>query len=1538
MDKKKLERWAEQLLDTGRRNNLVSFKDTKASTLEVVFPDAAELFEKVGGSSLYEIFDPKISETDDDLYNADSDIEETDRRYNREEYIAKYSDRLRKTQILAYSSYINPITSLKNIDKKAKSTIEETGVNVAYLAFGFVHWKEHEESNEDFRAPLLLVPVTFSNESAVRPYFMQMAEEEIVVNPTFSFKMQADHNVKLPEYGEDETLDDYLDRVEEAVRKLGWTVSRECKIGIFSFLKINMYRDLMDNQEQILENKNVRVLLGEEGYDATADFSGEEDGGAVQNDLIDLHTVVDADSSQIDAIETAKSGKSFVLQGPPGTGKSQTITNLIAECIADGKKVLFVSEKLAALNVVYDKLKKAGLEEFCLELHSHKANKKDVIAELCRTLSMEKTAVSSRADNEIQAKERAQKQLDGYAKALHKTEPVVDLSPYQLYSAVSHFKDIPDVRYAIPSIHKKDQNDLADTCGLLEEYMGYVPTVGEDYTKNCFYGYAGGTGYNGIMKSQDDFHVTAETARELLTCSDDLTDYGITANSIRKLGNWMEAIGLFENSKTITPGLLDKDRLDAFRGQISGAGVAAGNYLALRENLLSKFDESIFGLDGGNAYKLLSGKYSGFLSRLFSGEYKDILGSFRGSQKTPEKLGYSQILYVSKVLSDYQTAEKTYFDAESVIKAYIGEDFTGLGSDWKRINADLDTLEHLYSLGLGFGNLADLPRDSFETKRYEFVSLLKDIQKLFVRGEESLERIADGFDPAIFNLRDMDLSETAARLGACDNFSGYLDNWYRFRSLLSKMEATELLPYISYVIENDIPTGQVADCYKKAYYRQWINLVFQQRPELNDFSRMSQDQAVQTFCDKDKLQFEINKLKIKADLSHTRPALDMVAAGSPIMTIQREGQKKRKQKNIRTLFAETGELVQILKPCFLMSPLSVSTYLSTGSIRFDTVIFDEASQIFPQDAIGAIYRGRQLIVVGDSRQMPPSNFFNATTEIDDIDDEAGDVTDFESILDICTGCMPQLRLNWHYRSRYEQLISFSNKNFYENSLVTFPSSTSDEKWIGVDYYHVDGLFDRKSKTNRREAEFIVDLIFENIDRYPDRSLGVVAFSISQQELIDKLLNKRRQEDPSKEEFFSSEVKEPFFIKNLETVQGDERDTIIFSVAYGPDAQGRLLMNFGPLNRAGGERRLNVAVTRAKSNVQLVSSMYATDIDLTRTQSVGARLLREYLDYAEHGAVALDRALEVNPFDWFDSDFETEVYDFLTANGFTLDTQVGCSSFRIDLGLKIPGTSKYVLAIECDGATYHSSKNARDRDRLRQQILERMGWKFYRIWSTDWFKNKKVEKERLLDACYRALNNPSMENTSNNDREQRQNAETASTFETVDCTPEVSFQEYRGVDLNKYMNTTDFASGIRDVLHVEAPLSEEWLLQRLAPYFGRTKVTSVVRENYENRMRYMARYGIVRRDHFLYLADQKNFVLRVPGDKRDIKDIAIEELAAGMIEIIRLNMTITKDALYQTLGKVLGVARIGEAISARFDEVLWSINNQIAVSDDRISLK
>lgn len=1543
MDTKKLDKWADLLLDTGKRNNLINFKDTRASTVEVLLPSSDVLFEKVDGTTSFEVFDPKIIEEDDDpeesLEPEQLRIEAPeapDASGGKDAFLTQYSGKIkRQNQILLYNTATNPLTAVKNIDKKAREFIEETGVNVAYMAFGFVHWKESTSSNYVFRAPILLVPIQLEQASAVEPYFIKSAEDDIIVNPTFSYKMDAEYGVKLPEYN-DEGLTAYLEKVKHIVAKLQWTVTTECKIGIFSFLKINMYRDLKDNAKAILANQNVRQLLGEPTD--TEKLYGEEGATAsIVDPLIELHSVVDADSSQIEAIEMAKSGKSFVLQGPPGTGKSQTITNIIAECLSDGKKVLFVSEKLAALNVVYDKLKQAGLAEFCLQLHSHKANKKDVIADICHTLRTGKSAVSSKADAEIAIKEKAQHQLDSYAVELHKLRPVIEKSLYQLYESYATFRSTPDVEYPIPQLSSKGEAYLAETSSLLEQYVDYIPSIGYDYRKNPWYGYINqDTSYQSKNKVKDDFSTVSHFLQILIPLQQEISEkYGMQCDSIEDAHIWNSFFGFAATSKLITPSLLNREHFDTVDSALCALQGQSADILAARSVLSAVFDDDVYKLDGAEYHKKLTKQFNGTFSRLFNAEYKQLITSLRLCKKDGKKPSYNEAVTLTESLAYYQKRNLEFVEAEAPIKAFLGEAYHGVETEWDYVTEQLSAMKAIFASTIAFGALEHY--DNFIAERGTFADYHQKLDEVFaICSTDTFKRTDGYFDRAILNIHSAPCTLVFERLTACLNEIDKLDNWCQFRRLFSKLDDKQVVPYVHAVISQNIEPKHIIGAFQKQFYYQWIDSILSGNPVLSAFNRISQDKAIRTFAEKDTEQFEINKAKIRAELSSMRPSLDMIASGSALAILLREGEKKRKQKSIRSLLAETCELVQRIKPCFLMSPLSVSTFLAPDSVHFDVVVFDEASQIFPQDAIGAIYRANQLIVVGDSKQMPPSNFFNATIAVEDNDEETGDVTDFESILDLCSTSMQQLRLRWHYRSRYEQLITFSNKNFYDSDLVTFPSSKVDAPGIGVDYYHVNGIFDRKAHTNRKEAEFIVNLIYQNIEKYPNRSLGVVAFSVAQQDLIDKLLSKRRQSTPEKEYFFKNDGNEPFFIKNLETVQGDERDTIIFSIAYGIDAQGRLLHNFGPLNRVGGERRLNVAVTRAKCNVQLVSSMHYTDIDLKHTSSEGAKLLREYLDYAENGSVALERAVSVRPFEQFDSDFELEVCDYLRSKGFTVDTQVGCSGFRIDLGLKLPDSSDYVLAIECDGATYHSSKNARDRDRLRQEILERMGWKFYRIWSTDWFKNKSVEQLRLLEVAANAVKNPTQVEAKS------AASQPTETFEEVTVEKHFEFPAYKAADffeVCQHHHYSDFKAIVKEILEVEAPLSEDLFLKRIVWYFDREKVTKAVMRTYEQQMYGYQRYGIVRRNGFLYLDNGKEIQFRRPGDiERDIKQISPEELAAGMYEILKQNVTADKNGLYRSLAAQCGVARVGKAINEALDSALNVLKDCVVVEGEQVSIK
>ena len=1550
MDLNTLNKWADLLLDMGKRNNLINFRNTKMGTAEIVAPDFCSLFYQVVHTAEFEVYDPKLEDEEEDYefiedtipkedgkQDGESGKPSTEPKYTKEQYCSMYERRLRKGQVLIYNSANKPIQALKNICKKGRIAIEETGVNILYLAFGFINWTEDENSQYVMKAPLLLVPISIENDSAVAPYRIKVSDDEIIVNPTFSYKLQNDFGVKLPEFEDDDDIEAYLDKVDRLVAKMKWTVSRECKLGVFSFQKNNMYQDLKNNAETIANSKNVRALMGER--DVSTFGGASDDSESTAFDLVELHNVVDADSSQSEAIEMAKKGRNFVLQGPPGTGKSQTITNIIAECLSDGKRVLFVSEKLAALNVVYEKLKKVGLEEFCLELHSHKANKKQVINELCDTLIAKKSVLSDKANRELDYMRQSQTQLNNYEAELHKMRPVINKTLYRLYEEISACRNAPDIEFAISQIKTKGEDYIEQAVTTLERYVEYIPSIGCDYHKYAWYGLdIPDITYAVRMQLNADLCATIDLCASLNQVSKTISSqYDMVVDDIDLFEVYQKFFSLIKDCKFITPVMLNSQSIQITLKNVRLMKSLAEKVLATRAYLDEIYDSDIFEIDGIAAHKKLTRQFASFFSRLFNRNYKQIISDFKLRLKLDGKLKYNMAVQHAEALRIYQESAREYERLESEIISLLNKSYNGVHTEFDEMIAELNALALINETGVKYGNLVNMSVEEFANHQRTFEDISVSIDAAFSSCDSAESRLSDQFNNDC-QLKRLKLNDLSKKCKSCQQNIDQVENWCAFTKLLKRMQELEIKDFIDHTIGKKVSAEYIPLSYKKAFCSQWADAILHEAPILLDLARIPHDELVERFKEKDELYFEINKAKIRATVSAKRPNLDMVAQGSAISILIREGEKKRKQKSVRNLLSEIGDLALILKPCFLMSPLSVSTFLSPD-MHFDVVIFDEASQIFPQDAVGAIYRGKQLIVVGDSKQMPPSNFFGTSIDADD-DSEDESITDFESILDLCSTTFPRRRLRWHYRSRYEQLISFSNKNFYGNELVTFPSAKADEKGVGVDYCYVDGTFDRQSKTNRTEAERIVELVFENIEKYPERSLGVVAFSAAQQNLIENLITKRRQCDSSKEEFFKADCPEPFFVKNLETVQGDERDTIIFSIAYAKDSQGRLLMNFGPINREGGERRLNVAVTRAKYNVQLVTSMHYTDIDLSRTQSVGARLLREYLDYAENGIIALERSVTASTFDHFDSEFEMEVCDFLREHGYDVDTQVGCSSFKIDLGLKQPNSSNYLLAIECDGAAYHSSKTARDRDRLRQSILENMGWKFYRIWSTDWFRNKQNEKKRLLDAVKAAI-----EDASHIHREPPQTVEPQTAVTFIEKAPEDHFEFpiYEMVDAHDIHGKHNFnrMAIIHAILEVEAPLSEEWLLRRIAYLYGREKVTSVVTEQYERDMCSGKYRGIIRRDGFLYLKDKEIPMLRVPGSNdtpREIKFISEQELALGIKEILRQNVSADKMGLFRSVAKHLGFNRVGDAILARFESSLALLEDEVEIDGEIVRLE
>lgn len=1047
-------------------------------------------------------------------------------------------------------------------------------------------------------------------------------------------------------------------------------------------------------------------------------------------------------------------------------------------------------------------------------------------------------------------------------------------------------------------------------------------------------------------------------------------EYGIRCDTPKNIlvykgfFEWLKDVGF------ITPKFFDKNEFGKAVRKIEKLKSLSDEILSGKSKL---FSSAIYELNGKENQNELISKYNGLTHRLFNREYKALILNLQTRTKDNRKIKYSDAINYMKLLSDYQQNIAEYNVLEEDIKNELGPDYSGFDSDWNKFFGEIDYLKKLHDNNFDFGNLTDMATSEFADMQKYFRSIFDVWSKHTSIIEENAEYISKCFDNEIFDIKNESNDKIVAKLEDCLNNYGKLDSWFNFKDLISKLKRDNALGILDYLLENNVEPNQIVDAFKKCVYKSWIESIINQSPVLAQFTRVNQEQTIKTFSEKDKLNFRINVERIKSKLSKNRPTLEFVVPGSAISILQREEQKKRNVKSVKRLMDEIGDFIQSLKPCFLMSPMSVSTFLRTSDVTFDVVIFDEASQIFPQDAIGSIYRGKQLIVVGDPKQMPPTNFFHATVEAEyesEDEDDNSNIKDIDSILEVCLAYFPYKELNWHYRSKSEELIAFSNKNFYGNSLITFPSVQQNAKWFGIDYHYVGGTFD--NRTNLKEANYIIDLIYENFEKHPKRSLGVVAFSVAQQGLIEKLLYERRRKEPSKEVFFSQNKKEPFFIKNLETVQGDERDTIIFSVAYAKNPDGKLFHRFGPLSNEGGERRLNVAVTRAKYNVQVVTSLHGYDIDLTKAKSEGARLLREYINFAENGIKALNNQLNVKNSEEFDSDFEAEVYKFLKSKGFDVDTQVGCSGFKIDLALKTSNNSEYVLAIECDGATYHSSRNARDRDRLRQEVLESMGWKFYRIWSTDWFKNNREEKERLLKVVETTLQNYTSEYECNNNEEQQTRDDQQTTTESItpyinniakhelpkyefDNTtqneipkyefadvPKAEFSKYEFADIDKLYaeHYLDFKQFVKSVLEVEAPLSEEWFLKRISPlFFGHKKVTKPVKKEYNRRMQGYSEYDIIKEHGFIFLRGKKP-EFRVPGNfLRIFHDISPEELSVGMLQIIGKSIFISKEGLYRTIIKLQGISKITVAIRRKLDEAFSIIKGKVNCdSNNRITIK
>lgn len=888
-----------------------------------------------------------------------------------------------------------------------------------------------------------------------------------------------------------------------------------------------------------------------------------------------------------------------------------------------------------------------------------------------------------------------------------------------------------------------------------------------------------------------------------------------------------------------------------------------------------------------------------------------------------------------------RTVETECAARESAVQKDFGERYAGFDTDWAAVRADLDWVAELVATASAidfspaFASHVEEPEGSAI-----YLQLAEPVGRALETASGRLEELQDRYDLAygpFTSWVDADLAEILAWARRLDVEADWAGDWLTY-----SVAASDVGRHLGPVAMDEIrkateDCSEVPAIVERRIWTAWLDWLYASTPQLAYFAAHEQVDLVNRFKALDRQMVETAENEIRRKVFQSYPDTTVSISGANDLAIlRRELSKRRRQWSVRRTLDAIPRLVQTLKPCFLVSPLAVSQYLPL-ELDFDIVVFDEASQVFPEDAIPAIRRGKQVIFAGDQKQLPPSNFFRAHSQDDDNynddDDEPEDtLAGYESILDVAVGLVgaafTETYLNVHYRSRDESLIRFSNHYFYEDRLLTFPSPTGakGDSWDGMhDIYLPDGRYDAgATRTNREEAERVVDLVFEHIRTRPaGESLGVVALSRAQADLIDQLIEHRRLEQPDVDLWFADAVNEPFFVKNLENVQGDERDRIIISVGYGPTTgSGATPNRFGPLNLTGGERRLNVLVTRAKRRIDLVHSLRAQEITSERA---GPRLLKRYLEYAEAPHRALEGQTTVNPDAISESPFEESVAQALLAKGYKIARQVGVAGYRIDLAIEREDSGGYDLGIECDGWRYHSAPAARDRDWQRQQVLEGLGWRIHRVWSTAWAKNPGAEMERIDRALRAARSEPSKRPRAAARRKPKTRAPELEKVEPA--TAQVELAEYRKATLPRpsrfAANSRGRLRGLEEriikVVQVEGPVHREVVLNRLRECYYPVRFTKRVKNGIAVLIDEEVQRGTIQGPGDFLWTNPDQFAQRprTLGD-RTIEQIPPTELSQVVIDAANALFGSPRSELAKEVARKYGFARTGTKIASAID--------------------
>lgn len=1523
----KMVQWERKLLDLGLRNTLINMRLSR-SIIPILADSLTQLEDALSDGREY-VIGPRPQEWRQDTGEALT----FENFHKLDQYRELIQSEFKNKRLRSPLTETELSRAILQLYRSAKTALEENGANTLYLALGLMRWYETPASRKPRYAPLVLLPVELVRKSAAKGYVIRLRDEDPQMNITLLEMLKQDFGIRITgldplpqdEHGID--LQGVFTTLRRGImNESRWDILESAYLGLFSFSQFVMWNDLRNRSEDLQKNKIVRSLMdGRLAWEPEA----MEIGSSVPEDGVYLP--LPADASQLYAIEAASQGKSFVLHGPPGTGKSQTITALIANALAQGKTVLFVAEKMAALSVVYNRLGKLGLSPFCLELHSNKSKKRDILDQLQAATEVTRNVTAQRYQEKAEEASHLRRELDAYAKALHKAQPC-GMSLFALVDEYEKYKGEEDLIYFSPDFAKKlSGTDLAQVFTLTERLVAAGRAVGHPHNHSL----------TPVRRTQYTQTLRAQVASAITPVEASLSAARDAAGKLRAAlgrtgpGTQEDLTYLYELSqallswKNLPRAWAQEEDLQEYLGNLTDLCSHAQGAGEIREKLLSHW-QAAFLQEDGLALK----------RELDAAEGKWFLAKAMGKSSLAKRLApLSRGPLDKNALAGYLDQLTAYQEEAGLAQDLLPRCAPALenlcqngDADWKKIAAlaaqagplasRMDTLAGTSSFRVRFaGDPSLLPSaEGYAAAWEKFLAAYGPLNELL---------------SLTFPTGDF-LAQTGELCAALRENSAQLREWTAWQAVSQEASAQGLGP-VAACYESGAEHSRVLPMCRKALYQALVAGAIDESDILSTFSGAVFSEIIQQFKRVDGELQALAAQEIFCRLAAKVPDFTKEAAqSSELGILKRAIRSGGRGISIRRLFEQLPGLLPRLCPCMLMSPISAAQYLDPRRTPFDLVVFDEASQLPTCKAVGALARGKEAVIVGDPKQMPPTSFFSTNT----VDEENLEAEDLESILDDCLALnMPETHLLWHYRSRHESLIAFSNRKFYENKLYTFPSVSDRDTRVRL--VPVEGFFDRgKTRQNRAEAEAI---LAELTRRYQDpalrdQSVGVVTFNINQQNLIDDLLTEACAKDPALDAW-ANQSAEPLFIKNLENVQGDERDVILFSVGYGPDQEGKLYMNFGPLNRDGGWRRLNVAVSRARQEMVVFSTLAPEQIDLTRSSAEGVAALRDFLAYAKSGTLPPAPAGRRNEPEA--QEISLEIAAALQEKGYETETMVGHSAYRVDLGVVDPeNPGKYLLGVVLDGPAYGAAKTARDRELGQLSVLRGLGWKLHRVWTMDWWDNSEKELAALFAALDEAKkaepaeeppapSTPAAEAPQIDPAAQKAQAEPAVASAPEDQAYIVTKLAPRVLTAEEYVlpgNKNDLKKRFLTVLQQEVPIVESLLTKRVLQSCGLSRAGARIQAWNREILESLDLPRTQEGEAQVFWAQGQDpdayGAFRTSGsdeNHREAREIPLREIANGACRVLSEQIALPREDLIRETGKRLGfpraTANVAEAMAA-----------------------